>query len=381
MANIEIRKVETKKDLKHFIELHYDLYKGNEYDAPNLFSDEMNTLSKDKNAAFDFCRAEYFMAYKDGKLVGRVAAIINDLANTTWNRKDVRFGWLDMIDDPEVTVALMDAVEQYGKENGMTHVCGPLGFTDLDPEGMLTEGFDQLGTMATLYNYDYYPKHFEQMNCWEVDNRYVEYKLMVPDKVPEKFQKVSDMIGKRYNIHAHHYTRKQIMEEGIGQKIFDIINESYGHLYGYNKLSPKQIDQYCEMYLGLLDLDLVVTAVDDNTGEIVGCAITMASLTRALQKCYRGRLWPFGWWHIARALYFRKTEVADLLLIAVKPAYRSKGANAVIFTDLIPKYIKYGWKWGETHVEMETNDKVQAQWEHVERVLHKRRICWRKEIK
>lgn len=380
MANIEIVKVETKKQLTKFIDLHYDLYEGNEYDAPNLFMDEWNTLSKDKNAAFEFCKAEYFLAYKDGKLVGRIAGIINSRSNETWNRKEVRFGWLDMIDDIEVTKALIKAVEDYGKENGMTHISGPMGFTDLDPEGMLTEGFDQLSTMATLYNYPYYPEHFREMNCWEIDNKYLENKLMVPTEVPERYAKVATMIEKRYNIHARCFTKKQIKKDKLGHKLFELINESYGHLYGYNKLSEKQIDQYVDMYLGFVDLQLVTGVFDDNTGELIGCGITMGSLTKALQKCKRGRLFPFGWWHLMMARYFNKTKIADLLLVAVKPEYRSKGANAVLFTDLIPKYIERGWEWGETHVEMETNEKVQSQWESLERHIHKRRICWIKEI-
>lgn len=380
MAKIEIVKVETKKQLTQFIDLHYDLYEGNEYDAPNLFSDDWNTLSKDKNAAFDFSEAEYFLAYKDGKLVGRVAAIINNKSNTTWNRKDVRFGWLDMIDDIEVTKALMNAVEEYGKSKGMTHVCGPLGFTDMDPEGMLTEGFDQLGTMATEYNYAYYPEHFRQMGNWEVDNKYIEYKLYVPKEVPERYAKVAAMIQKRYNLQIKKFTKQEVLKEGLGHRLFEIINESFAHLYGYNELSKRQIDQYVDMYLKLVDLDLVTGVMDGNTGQIIGVGITMPSLTKALQKCRRGRLFPFGWWHIMRALYFHKTEVVDLLLVAVTPEYRTKGANALLFADLIPRYVKYGFKWGETHVEMENNEKVQAQWESLDREIHKRRICWRREI-
>lgn len=196
MSLIEIKKVETKKDLKTFIDFHYDLYEGNEYDVPNLFSDDMNTLSKDKNAAFEFCEAEYFLAYKDGKLAGRVAAIINHKANNKWGRKSVRFGWIDFIDDREVSKALLDAVEKYGKEKGMEDIVGPLGFTDMDPEGMLTWGFDQLGTMPTIYNYSYYPEHIEALEGFTVDNKYVEYKLMVPDTIPEKYAKIAAMIEK-----------------------------------------------------------------------------------------------------------------------------------------------------------------------------------------
>lgn len=381
MSEIKIIKVESKKQLKKFVDLHYDLYEGNEYDAPNLFDDDMNTLSEDKNAAFDFCKAEYYLAYKDGKLVGRVAAIINEKANTRWEQKNVRFGWLDMIDDLDVTKALMQAVEDFGRRNGMTHIVGPLGFTDMDPEGMLTEGFDQLGTMATIYNYPYYPEHFKQLEGFNVDNRYVEFKMPVPDSVPEKFQKISAMIEKRYNLHVYKPTKKEILEQGLGEKVFRLINDSYKDLYGYSELSDRQIHQYCEMYLKMLDPEFITGIVDGNKdNELIGVGITMASLSRALQKCRRGRLFPFGWWHILRALFFKKTEGVDLLLIAIKPEYRSKGANALLFSDLIPRYIKYGWKWGETQVELESNKNVQGQWDLFEPLLHKRRVCWKKEI-
>ena len=198
MSSIEIRKVTDKKSLTTFIDFHYDLYKGNPYDAPNLYSDEVHTLSKDKNAAFEFCEAEYFMAYKDGKLVGRIAGIINKRANEKWERKSVRFGWVDFIDDIEVSRALFQAVEDWGRQKGMTEIVGPLGFTDMDPEGMLIEGFEELGTMATIYNYPYYPKHIEQLGGWEKDNDYLEFKLIVPQGgVPEKYQKIAEMVMKR----------------------------------------------------------------------------------------------------------------------------------------------------------------------------------------
>ena len=206
MCSVQIKKVETKKDLKAFIEFHYDLYEGNKYDVPNLFSDDLNTLSKDKNAAFDFCEADYFLAYLDGKIVGRVAAIINHKANERWKRKDVRFGWIDFVDNIEVSAALLKVVEDYGRERGMEAVVGPLGFTDMDPEGMLTWGFDKLGTMATPYNYEYYPKHMEELGGWEKDNDYLEYLINVPDKVPEKLSKLSEMIEKRYNLHVKKLT-------------------------------------------------------------------------------------------------------------------------------------------------------------------------------
>ena len=381
MSSIQIKKVETKKDLKAFIEFHYDLYEGNQYDAPNLYSDELNTLSKDKNAAFDFCEAEYFLALKEGKVVGRVAAIINNKANEKWDKKDVRFGWIDFIDDIEVSKALLKAVEDYGREKGMTSVVGPLGFTDMDPEGMLTWGFDQLGTMATIYNYDYYPKHMEKLGGWEKDNDYVEYRLDVPETAPEKYTKIAEMVEKRYNLHARKLTKKEIFEGGYGKKLFDLINVTYSHLYGFSELSERQIDQYVKMYFPLADLDLITVVEDGNKdNQLVGLAITIPSLTRALQKCHRGRLFPFGWWHLLRAIKFHKTEVVDLLLIGVLPEYRSKGANSLVFADLIPRYVKYGFKWGETHVEMETNESVQSQWGPLDPTMHKKRRCYRKAI-
>ncbi|MES5168707.1 N-acetyltransferase [Prevotella melaninogenica] len=381
MLSVQIKRVETKKDLKAFIECHYDLYEGNQYDAPNLYSDELNTLSKDKNAAFDFCEAEYFLALKEGKVVGRVAAIINNKANETWDKKDVRFGWIDFIDDIEVSKALLKAVEDYGREKGMTSVVGPLGFTDMDPEGMLTWGFDQLGTMATIYNYDYYPKHMEKLGGWEKDNDYVEYRLDVPETAPEKYTKIAEMVEKRYNLHARKLTRKEIFEGGYGKKLFDLINVTYSHLYGFSELTDRQIDQYVKMYFPLADLDLITVVEDGNKdNQLVGLAITIPSLTRALQKCHRGRLFPFGWWHLLRAIKFHKTEVVDLLLIGVLPEYRSKGANSLVFADLIPRYVKYGFKWGETHVEMETNESVQSQWGPLDPTMHKKRRCYRKAI-
>lgn len=382
MSTIKIKKVETRKDLERFIDFHYDLYKDNEYDVPTLFSDDLNTLSKDKNAAFEFSEAEYFMAFDGrGRMVGRVAAIINHRANKRWGRKCVRFGWIDFIDDINVSKALFDAVEKYGKSKGMEEMIGPLGFTDLDPEGMLTMGFDQLGTMATIYNYPYYPEHMEKLGDFEKDNDYVEFKLMVPDKVPEKYTKIAEMIQKRYDLHIRKLTKKDVFEGGYGKKMFELINTCFKDLYGYSELSERQIDQYIKMYFPLADLSLITVVEDRSAGnKPVAVGITIPSLSKALQKCRRGRLWPFGWWHVLRALKAHKTEGVDLLLLGVLPEYRMKGANALMFYDLIPRYQAYGFKWGESQVEMVTNENVQSQWQYLETILHKRRRCYKKWI-
>lgn len=379
MTSITIKKVETKEDLKAFIEFHYDLYEGNEYDVPNLYSDEVNTLSKEKNAAFDFCVANYYLAIRDNKVVGRVAAIINNKANEKWNQKRVRFGWIDFIEDKEVLEALLKAVEDFGKAHGMNEIVGPLGFTDMDPEGMLTWGFDQLGTMPTIYNYDYYPRLLESLPGYDVDNKYVEYKLFVPDTVPEKYAKIAEMIQNRYNLRIKKLTKKDVFEGGYGKKIFELINSTYKDLYGFSELSEKQIDQYINMYFPFADLSLI-TLVEDASADnkLVGIGITLPSLSEALQKCKKGRLFPFGWFHLLRAIKFHKTKIVDLLLIGVLPEYRMKGVNALIFADLIPRYQAYGFEWGETQVEMETNTNVQSQWETLNPVMHKRRNCYKK---
>lgn len=382
MSAITIKKVATRSDLRHFIDFHHDLYEGNPYDVPTLFSDDMNTLSKDKNPAFDFCEADYFLAYREGRIVGRVAAIINSRANTRWQRKSVRFGWIDMVDDVDVVRALLDAVAQFGRERGMTEVVGPLGFTDFDPEGMLIDGFDQLGTMATIYNYPYYPKLMEQLGGWEKDNDYVEFKLIVPDTVPEKYTKVARLVEKRFNLHVRILTRHEILKEGYGRKIFHLINETFKDIYGFSELSDKQVDMYVKMYLPFADLRLIPVVEDWSTEDhkMVGVGITLPSLSRAMQKTRRGRLLPFGWWHLLRALKFHKTRIVDLEMIGVLPEYRPKGANALMFAHLIPIYQEYGFEWGESQVEMETNEGVQSQWQYLETVQHKRRRCYKKNI-
>lgn len=381
MPSIEIKKVESLRDLKTFVDFQYDLYKGNEYNVPNLFSDDLNTLRKDKNPAFDFCEAEYYLAYKNGKLAGRVAAIINHHANDKWERQSVRFGWIDFIDDIEVSTALLKQVEDYGRSKGMTEVLGPLGFTDMDPEGMLTWGFDKLSTIATIYNYPYYPEHMKKMGGWEIDQNYVEYLLDVPKEIPEKYAKVAEIVEKRYNLHVRKMTRSDVTKRQYGYKVFSIINQTYGDLYGYSELSEKQIDHYVKMYLRYADLNMITLIEDWNKDrKLIGIGISVPSLSFALQKCHRGRLFPFGWWHLLRAIKFHKTTGGDLLLMGILPEYRSKGANALLFTDLIPVFNKYGFTWAESQVEMETNGGVQSQWGPLQPTNHKRRSCYKKEI-
>ena len=374
---IIIKKVSSKKELKTFIRFNYELYKGNPYSVPDLYDDMLNTFSSKKNAAFEFCEAEYFLAYKDNKVVGRVAAIINNRANQTWDKKEVRFGWIDFIDDEEVSSALLKAVEDWGKQKGMDTITGPLGFTDMDAEGMLIEGFDQLGTMATIYNYPYYPQHMEKLG-FEKDADWVEFKLYVPDQLPEKFVRISEIILQKYKLKIKKLTRKEIKEKQYGQKIFDLINEAYAPLYGFSKMTQGQIDQYVNTYLPLLDLRMV-SIVETEDGELVAAGISMASLSKALQKA-KGRMLPFGWFYLLKALFIKRPKVLDLLLVGVKPEYQSKGVNALLFYDLVPTFKKMGFIYGESNPELEENKKVQAQWSAFESVQHKRRRAFKKAI-
>ncbi|HJG76616.1 N-acetyltransferase [Phocaeicola barnesiae] len=372
---IRIKKVSDKKELKTFIRFNYELYKDNAYSVPDLYDDMLNTFSPQKNAAFEFCEADYFLAYKDNKVVGRVAAIINRRANETWNKKEVRFGWIDFIDDLEVSKALLDTVEKWGKERGMEAMVGPLGFTDMDAEGMLVEGFDQLGTMATIYNYPYYPEHMQRLGL-EKEADWVEFKLTVPDKLPEKFVRISEIILQKYKLKIKKLNRKELKEKNYGQRIFDLINEAYAPLYGYSQMTQRQINQYIKMYLPLIDLRMV-SLVEDEAGELIAVGISMPSLSEALQKA-KGKMFPFGWYHLVKALFIKKPKVLDLLLVGVKPEYQSKGVNALLFYDLVPVYQQMGFEYGESNPELELNKKVQAQWSAFESVQHKRRRAFKK---
>ena len=376
---VTIKKVETKKELKQFISFNYEMYKNNAYSVPDLYEDMLNTFSE-KNPAMDFCEAEYFMAYKDGKLVGRVAAIINKKANATWNLKNVRFGWIDFVDDEEVSEALLKAVEDWGREKGMDTIQGPLGFTDMDAEGMLIEGFEELSTMATIYNYPYYQHHVERLG-FEKDADWVELLMTVPKEtgLPERLKRVAEIVMKKYDLHIKKYTSAKKIAKEYGQEIFTLINEAFKPLFGYSELSQKQIDHYVKMYLPVLDLKLVSLVTEAN-GRLVAVGISMPSMSEALQKA-KGKLMPFGWWHLLKALKIKKPKVLDLMLVGVLPEYQSKGVNSILFYDLLPIYISEGYDYVETNPELESNDKVQQQWIYFERRQHKRRRCYKKTIK
>ena len=378
MSKIEIKPVTTRHELQQFVQFFYDLYRGNDYAVPYLYSEEMSTLRHDKNTSFECCESQYFMAFKDGKMVGRVAAIINHRANKRWDRSQVRFSWFDFVDDQEVSTALLQAVETWGRSKGMTEIAGPMGFIDTDREGMLIDGFDKLSTMYINYNYPYYPQHMERMKGYEKANDWVELLVKVPEVVPDKFAKITEMVRKRYGLRVHKFSRKELINDGWGKRIFDLLNETYKDLYGFSQLSDHQIDQLVNDYIKIADLNLVTGVMDGD--KLVGFGITFPSFSRALQKTRDGRFLPFGWWHLLKILKWHKTDTVDLLLIGVLPEYRSKGANALIFDDLIRQFQRYGFDWAETGPQMETNEGVLSQWQYLESTQHRRHRCYRKEL-
>ena len=375
---IQIKKVTNTKQLEQFIQFFYDLYRGNDNAVPYLFSDEMATLRRDKNPSFECCEAEYFLALNNNKVVGRVAAIINHRANERWNRKAVRFGWFDFIDDIEVSTALLKAVEDWGREKGMNEIVGPMGFIDTDREGMLVEGFDELSTMYVNYNHPYYAQHMERLSGFVKDNDYLEYKVKVPEVVPDKFAKTTQLVQKRYGLSVHKFTRRELVDEGWGREVFHLLNATYKDLYGFSELSQQQIDKLVNDYIKIADLNLVTAIMDGD--KMVGFGVTFPSFSRALQKTRDGRFLPFGWWHLLKILKWHKTNIVDLLLIGVLPEYRSKGANALIFDDLIRQFQIYGFEWAITGPQMETNEGVLSQWQYLESIPYRRHRCYKKDL-
>ncbi len=366
----------SKSELKKYVKFGIDMYQGNQCFVPPLIMDDVNTLNPAKNPAYDFCEAQSFMAYRDDEPVGRVTAIINKNVNAKNNQKYVRFGFIDFIDDAEVVDALMKAVAGWGRERGMERMVGPMGFSDMDHEGMLTFGFDEMGTMATIYNYPYYPKHMERMG-FESEADYVEYRIKVPEQVPEKYARVAQIVQKRLNLKVVENKSRKFLKDNYGRAIFDLINEAYEPLYGYSTLTPKQIEYYIDMYLGIIRLDSVCFITDEND-QLICAGLSMPSLSRALRKS-GGKLFPMGWYHLLRAIGGKAPDV-DLLLVAVKPEYQNKGVNALLFANLLPSYIAHKYNYAESNLELEGNESVQKQWDMFDRRLHRRRRIWGKNI-
>lgn len=375
---IEIRQLSGRKQLECFVQFAIDLYRGNDCYVPPLIASEVDGLMADCNPAFDFCEALYLMAYRDGKAVGRIAGFINHRYNEQSGESQCRFGYVDFIDDEEVSHALLDAIAEWGRSKGLKCLVGPLGLTDLDYEGCLIEGFDQLSTIVTIYNHPYYRRHFEAYGLNQ-DAVWNEYRIRVPDRVPERHLRVAEMVKRRFKYRVIRPTSSRQLMKQYGSKIFGLLNEAYAPLYGYSSLTQKQIDYYIKLYLPLLRLDCIRLVVDSDD-NVVAFGITCPSLSRAQQKA-KGRLWPFGWIHLLKAMYVKgATRVWDLYLVAVRPDLHGKGVNALLFSELIPQAISNGYEWVESNPELSTNYKVQEQWDYFERTIHKRRCTFRGDL-
>lgn len=370
MTALEIREVKTVGDMRAFVYFPRALYKDNPYWVPPMYRNVFNMFSPQKNAAYEYSRSRQWLAYRDGKLVGRVAAILSEGHRQRWNQAYMRFGWLDFVDDPGVCAALLGRVEEWARENGCSAVHGPLGFTDMDQAGMLVEGFDELGTMATIYNHAYYPRYLEQLG-YVKDTDWVEYEITVPPAPDPRIAKLAGIILRRENLRLVRFTRKDEILV-YAKKVFALFNESYRELYGFIPLNDRQVDYYTRQYFGFIKPEFV-TAVVNATDDIVAFGITMPSLTKAMQKA-GGKLFPFGFIHLLRAL--KKSDRADLYLIAVKPEYQGKGVNAVVINHINEVFIQHGIRKVESNPELEDNHRVQGQWKHFETRQHKRRRCY-----
>jgi GNAT superfamily N-acetyltransferase len=375
--SVTIKTVSSRGDLKTFVKFPLELYKACPFYVPNLFLDELNALDPKRNPMSKYAKSRLFLAYKDGKVVGRTAAIINEIANRDWNHREVRFGWTDFIDDKEVSRALLEAVIAFGKEHGMDTVSGPLGFTDFDNEGCVVEGFDDISSYCLKYNFPYYGEHYEALGLGKV-NDWIEYRIFVPEQLPEKVVRAARIIRERFELKVRKITKRQVKKEAYGQKIFDLVNRTYNALFDFTVLPPEVIDSYVDTYLGLLDLNYV-TLIENKEGKLVGLAVTMPSIAHAVKKG-NGYLFPFGWWHLLKSMYFKHEEGIELMLIAVDPEYRNRGLHALIFEDMIGNLIRGGFKYGESNAEMETNNSVQNIWNDYLKEFKRRRRVFSKKI-
>lgn len=371
---IELRAISGRAALRRFVRFAIDLYAGNDCYVPPIIDSEVDTLDASRNPALDFCDVVYLMAYDDGRAVGRIAGVVNRRYNEKFHVGQCRFCFVDFVDDEAVSRALLDGVASWGRGQGMTELVGPLGFTDLDYEGCLIDGFDRLGTSATIYNYPYYRRHFERYGMTQ-DAVWNEYLMRLPEAVPDKHLRVADVVRRRFGLTVVKPGRRRDFVRRYGQKIFQLLNLAYAPLYGFCELTQRQVDYYIGMYLPFIRLDcvrIVINAAD----EVVAFGITCPSLSRAQQRA-RGHMFPLGFIHLLRAMYFRGTDIWDLYLVGVHPDYQGKGVNALLFAELIPQAIRNGYRWVESNPELVTNHKVQEQWQYFAPVRHKQRCTFR----
>lgn len=370
MSGITIRKVATRHDLKKFVDFPFQLYKGNRFWVPPMKFDEINTLRKDKNPAFANCEAEYWMAYRGDEPVGRIAGIVNYKESERWGDSLVRFGWIDFIDDPVVSQMLIDTVAEWGRSKGMTVLHGPLGFTDMDPEGMLLEGFDQISSLSAIYNFPYYNDHMKRLG-FRKSTDWVQFEITVPAEIPEKVERMTRIVLQKYDLHMLK-PRKASDIRPYAAKMFTMYNDAFREIYGFTALSPEQMKSYTRQYFGFIRPEFV-SMVLDTRDDVVGFGITMPSLSLALQKS-KGLLFPFGFIHLLRAM--RKNDTIHMYLIGVRPDYQGKGILALVYHELTKAYIATGIKIARTHPQLEDNFRAISIWKNYEGRVNIRRRCW-----
>ncbi len=374
---IVIREVTTKRELNRFVQFGIDLYKDNPYYCPPIVFDEVNTFKPKGNPALEVCDFVIYMAYRNGEIVGRIVGIVNHRANEAWGVKKCRFGWFDFVDDYEVFKSLIDAVAEWGREKGMTYLNGPVGFTDFDHQGLLIEGFNYNAPMASLYTHPYYMAHYERYGLRK-EADWIEYQITPPAEAPERMRRVVQLVENRYGLHVVKVKNSRELRKRYGYSYFDVLDSAYQKLYNYQPMTQRQKQYYCKMYFPILNFDFV-TMVANERDEIVAVGLGMPSLSQALRKC-RGRMFPFGWYHLIKALKAKKMTDFDLLLIAVRPDYQDKGVTALIFNEMTPHFQKYGIQRVETTAILETNHKSLANFAEFDHIQHKRRRAFIRDI-
>ncbi|MGB5980561.1 MAG: GTP cyclohydrolase [Nonlabens sp.] len=371
---IEVKKVQSKADIQKFVHFQIDLYKGNSYFVPPIIKDELNVFDPEVNQVYKNADSWLFLAYKDGKLAGRIAALVNYIEVEEQEKKKMRFGWLDMIDDIEVTKALLQEVHKIAADKHLEYVEGPVGFSNMDKAGMLVKGFEELSTMITWYNYPYYKEHLEQLG-YEKSAEWVEFKFVPPNPIPERFNKFADLVSKRYRLRNLKFKSIKEVEPYVND-MFNLLNQTYSSLVTYVPIQQYQIDLYREKYLPFINPDYLECVVDEND-ELVAFAITMPSFSKALQKA-NGKLLPFGFIHMLRAK--RKNTRAAFYLIGIHPRLQGKGVTAMMFRNITRNFMDKGITLCETNPELEDNIAVQALWKDYDPILHKRRRTYRKNL-
>lgn len=375
--SITIKTVETKKDLKTFVKFPFKIFKGNKYWVPPLILDEMEIFNRKKNPAYESADSRLFLAYRDGEVVGRIAAINSIIANEKYKTKNLRFGWFDTIDDQDVADSLFKAVEGWGKELGLETLTGPHGFSDLDQEGMLFEGYDQLPTVAVYYNHPYYPELVKKFG-FEKEIDYFEFKAKIPGRadIPEKLLRINERIKERSSIRLLKFKNRKDLIKNWAEQIFDVLDEAFEEIYGSVPLSRIQVHYYIKKFLSFVDKDLIQVAVNEKD-QVVGFVIALPSLSRAFQKA-KGRIFPFGWFHLLRGL--KQKDVMDFYLAGIRNSYRGRGIDLMMILEMAFVAHGKGFKRVESNPELETNKNIQGQWKYFEHTLHKKRRIFRKKI-